>query len=187
MGILSRMLRLCKADVHGVMDQLEDKGLLLKQYLREMEASLKEKEARLTRINNACRQIESDKAQRLAEAQRLEQDLELALRREKDDIARMLIRKRRALENSCELLTRRQDGLQAEQNHLAETLAQQRLQYDQLKIKTATFCQQAEQQHTVEAEALAETDYGWQAPTDEEIELELLQRREALQQEGGGA
>ena len=32
MGIFSRMVKLCTADLHGVMDQLEDKGLLLKQH-----------------------------------------------------------------------------------------------------------------------------------------------------------
>ena len=32
MGIMTRIMRLCKADLHGVMDQLEDKELLLKQY-----------------------------------------------------------------------------------------------------------------------------------------------------------
>ena len=34
MGIMTRFMRLCKADMHGVIDRLEDKGLLLKQYLR---------------------------------------------------------------------------------------------------------------------------------------------------------
>ena len=50
MGIMTRMLRLCKADVHGVMDQLEDKGLLLKQYLREMETSLGHKEQQVNAL-----------------------------------------------------------------------------------------------------------------------------------------
>ena len=33
MSIMTRFVRIFKADIHGVMDQLEDKGLLLKQYL----------------------------------------------------------------------------------------------------------------------------------------------------------
>ena len=53
MGIMTRMLRLCKADVHGVMDQLEDKGLLLKQYLREMETSLGHKEQQISGLSSA--------------------------------------------------------------------------------------------------------------------------------------
>jgi len=40
MAILTRIIQLFKADIHGVMDQLEDQGLLLKQHLRDMEESL---------------------------------------------------------------------------------------------------------------------------------------------------
>ncbi|MGD9249486.1 MAG: PspA/IM30 family protein, partial [Desulfobacteraceae bacterium] len=86
MGILSRMFRLCKADVHGVMDQMEDKGLLLKQYLREMESGLKEKEARLSQITQRFRHLESELSHRRQELRKMEEDLQLAVRREKDDI-----------------------------------------------------------------------------------------------------
>jgi phage shock protein A len=183
MGIFSRMLRLCKADVHGVMDQLEDKSLLLKQYLREMEASLKAKETRLAKITQTCRQIQRDLSQRHEEIQKLEKDLELAIRSEKDDIAKMLIRKRRTLEGACEQLAHQIENLTEEQNHLSETLAQQRLKYDQLKLKTAAFSQQAEQ-CVFEKAVATDASYGWKAPTEEEIELELFQRKEALQQGG---
>ena len=186
MGILSRMLRLCKADVHGVMDQLEDKGLLLKQYLREMEASLEEKETRLTQIERTSRHVERDQAQRHEEMQKLEKDLDLAVRKGKDDIARMLIRKRRTLQAGCEHLEYQIKSLAEERSSLSEILAQQRLQYDQLNVKTATFCRQAEQSVFNEASVTADASYGWAAPTDEEIELELLQRKEAMSQ-GGAA
>lgn len=184
MGILSRMFRLCKADVHGVMDQLEDKGLLLKQYLREMEASLKEKEERLEQIGGRLRQVQRDLAQRREEVQKLEKDLDLAVLKEKDDIARMLIRKSRTLQDSCEQLTYQMDSLEEEKGKLAETLAQQRLQHEQLSIKAASFCRQAEQQVFVDAAVHAPPS--WKAPSEEEIELELLQRKEAIQK-GGGA
>lgn len=186
MGILSRMFRLCKADVHGVMDQLEDKGLLLKQYLREMEASLKEKEERLAQIGRRLRQVQRDLAQRREEVQKLEKDLDLAVLKEKDDIARMLIRKRRTLQDSCEQLTCHVDSLEEDKGKLAETLAQQRLQHEQLSIKAASFCRQAEQQVFVDAAAVVPAPPSWKAPSEEEIELELLQRKEALQK-GGGA
>ena len=50
MGILSRVVRLCKADLHGVMDQMEDKELLLKQHLREMQAVMAGRQARLYQL-----------------------------------------------------------------------------------------------------------------------------------------
>jgi phage shock protein A len=182
MGILSRMFRLCKADVHGVMDQLEDKGLLLKQYLREMEANLKEKEERLEQIGRRLRQVQRDLAQRREEVHKLEKDLDLAVLKEKDDIARMLIRKRRTLQDSCEQLAYQTASLEEDKGKLAETLAQQRLQHEQLSIKAASFGRQAEQQLFVDAAVHASPS--WKAPSEEEIELELLQRKEALQKGG---
>jgi phage shock protein A len=190
MAILSRMMRLFKADVHGVMDQLEDKGLLLKQYLREMEASLEDKAGRLNRIEQAIRQVESDLAQREGEVQKLDNDLDLAVRREKDDIARMLIRKRRSLQCSCEQLKLQLETQTRENSSLSETLARQRLQYDQLKIKVAVFRQQARPKGFDDILAFEDIvapegpTQAWRTPTEEEVELELLQRKEALQ-EGG--
>ena len=58
------------------------------------------------------------------------------------------------------------------------------MKYDQLKIKAAAFCQQAEAQGFDEAVVATDPSLGWKAPTDEEIELELLQRKEALSQGG---
>jgi phage shock protein A len=190
MAILSRMMRLFKADVHGVMDQLEDKGLLLKQYLREMEASLEDKAGRLKRIEQAIRQVENDLAQREGEVQKLDNDLDLAVRREKDDIARMLIRKRRSLQGSCEQLKLQLETQTRENSSLSETLARQRLQYDQLKIKVAVFRQQARPKGFDDILAFEDIvapegpTQAWRTPTEEEVELELLQRKEALQ-EGG--
>jgi phage shock protein A len=184
MAILSRMLRLFKADVHGVMDQLEDKELLLKQYLREMETSLEEKQGRLNRCVQSIRQAESDFDQRKEEVRKLENDLDLAVRKEKDDIARMLIRKRRSLQSSCEQLKLQVEVLAQENSHLSETVARQRLQYDQLKVKAATLRQQTQSGGFDNGITAVIPSHGWRAPTDEEIELELLQRKESLQ-EGG--
>jgi len=184
MGVFSRMFRLCKADLHGVMDQLEDKSLVLKQYLREMEESLKHKEARLEQINGSCRQIRRDLVQRNSEGQKLEQDLDLAVGKEKDEIARMLIRKRRTLQGGCEQLQHQLEVLTEEKEKIAETLAQQRLQYDQLKVKAAAFCRQAEQRRFEEPPAGMDAAFSWPTPSEEEIELELLQRKEKVRQGG---
>lgn len=183
MAILSRMLRLCRADLHGVMDQLEDKDLLLKQYLREMEVQLQRKETRRVQLNDSCQQIRRDLDVRRSELQKVETDLDLAVTKDKDDIARMLIRKRWTLDKTCDQLQRQLDILEAEAAGVADDLANQRQQYDQLKIKAAAFSQMAEQQRFRMATPPMMSD-NWQTPTDEEIELELLQRKEHIQQGG---
>jgi phage shock protein A len=185
MSIFSRVFRLCKADLHGVMDQLEDKALLLKQCLREMEESLKHKEARLDRIDRAGEQIRRALDRHNEESIKLEQDLELAVGKEKDEIARMLIRKRRTLQGGCSQLQRQLEALTEERGQVAETMEKQRLQYDQLKVKTAAFCRQAEHHRYEEPLETLDGAFAWQTPSEEEIELELLQRKEAARKGGG--
>ncbi len=184
MAILSRMFRLCKADLHGVMDQMEDKGLLLKQYLREMEEALKQKQERQTQLNQTCRQIQRDLTQRNQEMDKLDKDLDLAVRKDKDDIAKMLIRKRRTIQAGCQGLQHQQQILEEEKEGLTQTLDQQQMQYQELKAKAIAFCQQAEHHAFQEAFEMVDASAGGQPPSEEEIELELLQRKEALQQGG---
>lgn len=186
MSVFSRVFRLCKADLHGVMDQLEDKELVLKQCLREMEESLKHKEVRLDQITRAGEQIKRAMTRHDEESLKLEQDLDLAVSKEKDEIARMLIRKRRTLQSGCGQLQRQLEALAEERDQVAETLEKQRLQYDQLKVKAAAFCRQAENRRFEDPLETLDGAFAWQTPSDEEIELELLQRKEAVRK-GGGA
>lgn len=184
MGIMTRMLRLCKADVHGVMDQLEDKELLPKQYLREMETCLEQKERQVRALTQRHVRLTARIARHAEEMDKLEGDLTLALNKEKDDIARMLIRRRRALETAARHLKEQVETITQEKTQLSETLARQRLQYETLEARAGTYCRQAADQlfetpSHPDGEALFSHNQ-----TDEEIELELLERKEALHKGG---
>ena len=184
MGIMTRMLRLCKADVHGVMDQLEDKGLLLKQYLREMETSLGHREQQLNAIAQRIIGLNSQIARHGEEMNKLEQDLTLALEKEKDDIARMLIRRRRTLETASNLLREQVETMRQEKTRLTETLAHQRLQYETLKARAGAYCSRTADRVFENAYAAGSGPAVSQDPSEEEIELELLARKEAMQKGG---
>lgn len=184
MGIMTRMLRLCKADVHGVMDQLEDKELLLKQYLREMETSLGHKEQLVSARSQRIDRLKGQIARHGEEMDKLERDLILALKKEKDDIARMLIRKRRSLETGSSNLKEQMEVMMLEHTQLSETLAQQRLQYETLSARADTYSRQAGDRLFETASHHQAGPFHAPAPSDEEIELELLTRKEALQKGG---
>ena len=186
MGIMTRMLRLCKADVHGVMDQLEDKGLLLKQYLREMETSLDLKERQVSALAQRLNRLNGQINRHVNEMDQLEQDLALALRKEKDDIARMLIRKRHALDAASMHLREQIETITQEKTRLLKILAEQRLQFDTVKAKADAYCLRAG--HGLIDGTAYQSPTQWMPvePTDDEVELELLERKEALQK-GGAA
>jgi len=184
MGIMTRMLRLCKADVHGVMDQLEDKGLLLKQYLREMEDSLDNKERQIHGMTHNAEQLQRQLLRHGEEMEKLEADLNLALAKEKDDIARMLICRRRCLETACRCLKDQHEAATQEKSKLSAILTDQRLEYETLKARADAYCRQADQRLWAEESGVRTGEWGPLDPKEEEVELELLQRKEALQKGG---
>ena len=184
MAIMSRIVRIFRADIHGVMDQLEDKGLLLKQYLREMAEELVIKEARLTDLRAARTQSGRDRERLSKEIQQLEGDVTAAVTQDKDDIARMLIRKQKSLTASRNEVDRLLEGLDAEIRELVETIESQRLAHEDLKVRAADFMHRAQKRAWNEVSALAAAGVGV-GPSDEEVELELIRRKAAL--EGGEA
>lgn len=180
MAILTRIIRLFKADIHGVMDQIEDQGLLLKQHLRDMEASLVQKETKLKKMGLAMEQAQQEFKKGQNECDNLESDLEMAIKKDKDDIARMLIKKLKPLtciqserSNHIELLNREMDAFK-------ENIDQQRLQYEQLKQKATEYFHRIEKQNMENTWGSSTTDFGAYDLSAEEIELELLQRKEAI-------
>jgi phage shock protein A len=180
MAILTRIIRLFKADIHGVMDQIEDPGLLLKQHLRDMEESLVQKEMQLKKMGIARDQAQQEFQQGKKETDNLESDLEVAIKKDRDDIARMLIKKLKPLTHIQTERGNHIDLLNHEMRQFKENLEQQRLQYEQLKQKATAYFHRTETQRWEAPWAAAPAGFSVHELSEEEVELELLQRKEAI-------
>jgi phage shock protein A len=178
MGIMSRVIRLCKADLHGVMDQLEDKDLLLKQHLREMQAAMAGRQARIDQLEEALRNGQRDRAMHAKQLQALEADLDLAVARGKDDIARMLIRKLVPMRKCVERMTHHLEEVTGQLDEERDRLGAQRLAYDEIRHRVAAVLERARSN-----DVMADMGpIGMRSPqlmaSEEEIEWELMQRKE---------
>jgi phage shock protein A len=180
MAILTRIFQQFKADVHGVMDQLEDQGLLLKQHLRDMEEALVQKEAQLNKMGIARDQAQQALQNGEKELDSLESDLEAAIKKDRDDIARLLIKKLKPLTRIQAERRNHIDLLNHEMGQFKENLAQQRMQYEELKQKAAAYFHRTENQSWEEPWSAAQSGFSVHELSEEEVELELLQRKEAL-------
>ncbi len=187
MSVLSRITRLFKADIHGVMDQFEDKELLIKQYLREMENNLQSKEIKLQHLIDDIRTHENKQADALKEIDKLEEDLDLAIRKDKDDIAKMLIRKQRAQKIIHHNLERQHKELREKKEKLSSQLEEQRLKYESFKAKAAAYSHRPENDHFDQEDNVFTTSDNSLIIDDNEVELELIRRKEMLQKEGGAS
>lgn len=179
MGIMARILRLWKADIHAVMDQIEDQDLLLKQHLREMENNLELKKTKVQQLLEGRNRLQNDIGTQTLECEKLENDLNLALRKEKDNIAKLLIRKLKTQRQHIENMEQQHDALSAEHKHLSHLLDEQRLQYEILKVKASNFTLRNAAEKACEADVFS-VSAEMNNIDDHEIELELIRRKEQL-------
>lgn len=109
MALINRFSRLFTADIHAVLDRIEEPDALLKQAVREMEEELARMQAQakalhadLARLNSQ----EQEAEQRLTE---LEEELDVCFDSGEETLARNLIRRKLETERHAKALaTRRQ-------------------------------------------------------------------------------
>ncbi|MDY7037724.1 MAG: PspA/IM30 family protein [Thermodesulfobacteriota bacterium] len=180
MGIMTRIVKVFKADIHGVMDQLEDQGLLLKQHLRDMEEALTHKETKLKKILASRNQSRQELDRYNLQSERLEKDLAVALEKEKDDIARMLIKKIKPLDDLRDELAAHINKLDEEITRYKDHLEQQQIRYEQLKHRSVEYFHKAEIKEEEKNISGLLPDNSPIELSEEEIELELIKRKKAL-------
>ena len=178
MGIMTRIIKIFKADIHGVMDQLEDQGLLLKQHLRDMEEALIHKKAILHKMITSQNQAKRDHDRAKQQYDTFERDLTVAIQKDKDDIARRLIKKMKPLANLLVELSRHVETLDEEILGYREHLDQQRLQYEQIKHRSSEYLYKAQIHHWGKNSSDLIPNDLCEKMTDGEIEFELLKRKE---------
>ena len=180
MGIASRIVKIFKADIHGVMDRFEDQGLLLKQYLRDMAEALNQKEAKLARKIALRNQAQKEHDKYDQQYHTLDHDLTVAVQRGQDNIARMLIRKTKPLGSLCDALAGQVATLDEEISQLKAHLSEQRLQYEEFKIRSAEYFHRAEMQVRKKYMLDIVPNNLPGKLSEDEIELELLKRKEGI-------
>ncbi len=180
MSIMARVINIFKADIHGVMDQFEDQGLLLKQHLRDMQAALNQKEDRLNTMMAVLRQAQNECNRYQHQSDVLERDIAVAIRKSKDGVARKLIRRLKPINVMVENLTGQIRILEEDISNTKIDLDQQRLQYEQIKYKSAEFFRRSRLQTRSHDLPSTELESLYADLSEEEVELELLKRKEEL-------
>jgi len=145
MSIMTRFLKIFKADLHGVMDQLEDKSLLLKQHLREMEEALEKKSETLERIITSRDLAVKERERHNIEIEKLEKDITATIEKNKDDVARLLIKKEKTLKNHKENLCSHIETLGLEITIMKDNIEKQSIEYDELMLKSREYFHRTEQ------------------------------------------
>ena len=174
--LFDRISTLLKADVHGVVDALEERPLLLRQHLREAELDVLSKRARSQVLADEGSRLLTEHARREDEARALDEDVELALANGKDELARFALKRLLPLRRElARLAARIAEGTKARES-LATLLERQEAELGSLRANAAAWLARP-------PDAFAPGGAGGPggaqtaaAVADEEVELELLRR-----------
>ena len=94
MALIHRMTRLFQADMHAVLDRIEEPEQSLRQAIREMEADLDSGQQQLRQRAVEQRKLQATQAELETRLADIEHDLDLCFKAQKDDLARGLVRKK---------------------------------------------------------------------------------------------
>jgi phage shock protein A len=175
--LFDRIATLLKADAHGMIESLEERSLLLKQYVREAEIELNQKQARLEAVREDEKRLREQLARQVEEVRSLDEDIALALAGGKDDLARFAIRRLLPRRNEVNALRAQIEQRSAEGQALADCVAVQQTQFDGLRTRVRAELGRAREPDPYAA---------WPCDAvvaDEEVEIELMRRRQSA---GGG-
>jgi phage shock protein A len=173
MGIMTRILKVFKADLHDLMDRFENRDLLLRQYLRDMREEIRKKKITLREMtvsgDLAKRKLDTCKRHRDA----LKIDLKKAVRNGNDDIARKLIKKLKPLENLQAQLNRHAKTMDKEIVRLKNLLDLQQSRYDRIGHRSVEYFRKA-RTDKLEKALKGPVTARHHKITAKEVELELL-------------
>jgi phage shock protein A len=178
MKLIDRLARLVKSDAHGILENLEERSLLLKQRLRDAEIELSHKRTRVDALEDEQRRLREEVDRLQSREAALDEDIELAIAGGKAELARFAVARLLPLRATRRELQVRIGEVADSRERLGERLTTQEEELEELRSRVRSRL--AELQHERNVEPLPE-----RRVVDEEIELELLRR--AARAEGGAA
>jgi phage shock protein A len=172
MALITRMSRLFTADLHAVLDRLEEPDVLLKQAIREMEDELALRDHRIRLLEHEREQCTRQAADIERELGRTAEQLDVCFESGEDSLARTLLKRRLEMEQVVARLRTRTDVS-------TKALASEREQLDEQRRAFDSLRQQAEMLLQDLPRSGASNAMPYQAPvTDDDVEVALLQEKQ---------
>jgi predicted RNase H-like nuclease (RuvC/YqgF family) len=135
MPLIDRITRLFTADVHAVLDRLEEPDTLLKQALREMEDELAACETRIRWLTYEREETHRQSNDVARELDRIAEQLDVCFAAGEEPLARGLLKRRLELERHAKRLSARADSTAKALAADVARLDEQRHAFDALRLR----------------------------------------------------
>ena len=171
MALINRMSRLFTADVHAVLDRIEEPDVLLKHAVREMEEELARGEQSVRALVHEHESLGERQARTAACLADLASQLDVCFESGNEDLARKVIKRRLETERFERNIAERRAALDKELAALRATVEEQRELLDVMR-------QKAELLATAAATDFVSADF---AVDEGDVEVALLRERQKRQ------
>ena len=175
MTLIRRIERLFKADVHGVLDWLEDPEAVLKQSVRDMEAEMAQGEQRLTDLSRKAERLQAFVATLEAKIAELAAQIDMCFEEDDPELARRLLRRKLEAQKRLQAAESCVTDMVAKKEAQQQRLQQQREQLEAIVEKMQLFVD-----HTCGAtrqESASVFESASVAVSDEEVEIAFLHEK----------
>jgi len=173
MTLIARVSRLFRADLHAVLDRVEEPDLVLRQAVREMEEDLARESKRMEALRSELQRITARDAEIERSLSGIEEELDVCFEAGKDDLGRALIRRRLEGQRYRTTLSRKRDGVQEKLSELEKRIHAHGAQLDAMRQKAELLAPQ---------EIEAASGESWDVPDlrvrDEDVEVAFLREQQ---------
>jgi len=173
MTLIARVSRLFKADLHAVLDRVEEPDLVLRQAIREMEEDLARDGRRMDALHAELQRIAARDSEIELSLGGIEEELDVCFDAGKDDLGRALIRRRLEGRSHRATLARRREGLEEKLVRLESRIREHGVQLDAMRQKAELLAPQEAEPFGGEARDIPDLRV-----RDEDVEVAFLRERQ---------
>ena len=172
MTLIARITRLFKADLHGILDGLEEPEEVIKQAIRDMEEDIATQEGRLADLHAVLQRLDREAQETTTAMQEIEQHIDTCFAAENEPLAKNLIRQRLEIARRAKGLARAQEETRARRDELATRIAAHKAQLTAVVQKLKLYEEtRASHVWTSSTGSPLQSEHG---VTDDEVEVAFL-------------
>lgn len=173
MALITRVSRLFRADLHAVLDRIEEPDILLRQALREMETSFASDEQQLKLLKHEVIQLQKRGESFEQALQEMDDELDICFFSQQDELARALVKRKLETRRHLQLAEEKLATIRQSCSSLQQKLGEQRNQLENTRQKVALLNDDP---------ASSSGENSWQSHEffihDDEVEIAFLKEKQ---------
>jgi phage shock protein A len=176
MTLITRITRLFKADLHGILDGLEEPEEVIKQAIRDMQEDIATQEGRLEELRAGLQRLAREAQETTATMQESASQIDICFAAENEPLARTLLRKRLEMARRAKAIARGQEETRAQSDELATRIATHKAQLASVVQKLRAY--EATRPRHPWASSPCVPLQGDSGITDDEVEVAFLEEKQ---------